>query len=76
MLQDPASSENKKTLDIDYLHDFQKKNSVFFYDLCVFCENHTLTLVKVPESIDIVLLNEIYLKILINPRKMETPAQF
>ena len=31
---------------------------------------------KVPESIDIVLLNEIYLKILINPRKMETPAQF
>ena len=35
-----------------------------------------VTRVSVPDKIDIVLLNEMYLNILISPRKMETPAQF
>ena len=34
------------------------------------------TLVSVPDKIDIVLLKDMYLKILISPRKMDTPAQF
>ena len=34
------------------------------------------TRVSVPDKIDIVLLNEMYLKILISPKKIETPAQF
>ena len=36
----------------------------------------SLTSVRVPERMAIVLLKEMYLNILIKPRKIETPAQF